>query len=211
MQKSRLHNSFIRLRLRLMTWLMTWLMACLTLSPVMASANPGWDISRLMQQLAQIQQAHVLFTETRYLSILDTPLSSSGELLYRAPDYLEQRTMKPQPQQLIVHHDQIELRQPGKVWQFSAQERPEIAQFIDSLRGTLSGDETLLAQQFTLQLQGNRSKWTLILIPRDTRLLHSITRIEINGDGSQLTRIAYRHSNGDHAVITLQPMDDSAP
>ncbi len=170
-----------------------------------ALANTEWTVPQLMQCLAKVKNDHVLFQEKRYLSILDTPLSSSGEMFYRAPDYLEQRTLKPQPQRLILDKDQIELQQQGKIWQFSVNQRPEISQFIDSMRGTLSGDETLLQRQFTLQLHGDQQNWTLIMTPRDTTLLHGISRIEIDGSDSHLSRIQYRNSNGDHAVITLQP------
>src|SRR5579871_2336515 len=57
------------------------------------TANPsGWTLDRLMSTLGQKKSGHASFVETKYLSIASEPVTSSGVLVFTAPDHLEKRT-----------------------------------------------------------------------------------------------------------------------
>ena len=55
-----------------------------------------------LQTLARGKVARATFVEKKYLAMLDSPVTSSGELLFTAPDRLERRTLKPRPESVVL-------------------------------------------------------------------------------------------------------------
>jgi hypothetical protein len=59
-----------------------------------AGGAAGWDIKRLMQELAQVKTAKGSFVERKHLAILNAPLEFSGTLVV-APSRLESTPRAP--------------------------------------------------------------------------------------------------------------------
>jgi hypothetical protein len=87
---------------------------------------------------------HARFVEKKSIAILDKPVESSGELFYTAPDYLEKRTIKPKPESMILDRDTLLIERGRQKHALQLQDYPELAAFIDSIRGTLAGDRKAL-------------------------------------------------------------------
>ena len=69
------------------------LLATLVLALATTPALAAWDVAQLMTELARNRGGQALFTEKKYIALLDKPVISSGEMRYTAPDYLEKRTL----------------------------------------------------------------------------------------------------------------------
>ena len=80
------------------------LLATLVLALATTPALAAWDVAQLMTELARNRGGQALFTEKKYIALLDKPVISSGEMRYTAPDYLEKRTLLPRPCQAIRGH-----------------------------------------------------------------------------------------------------------
>ena len=76
----------------------------LFLSFFSASVLAAWDITQLMQGLAQNKSGRASFVETKHIAMLDKPVESSGELLFTAPGRLEKRTFKPKPESVLIEN-----------------------------------------------------------------------------------------------------------
>ena len=72
----------------------------LTLAAV--SASGAGDPDEVLALLATRKHGHVEFIEQKFIAALDRPIESSGELRFDAPDHLEQRTLKPRPESLVL-------------------------------------------------------------------------------------------------------------
>src|SRR3569832_2520346 len=83
-------------------WLCMALTVCIMLQPA-ASWAAEWNIDQLMQSLAKNKVGRATFVEKKYIAMLARPVESSGELSYAAPDHLEKRTLRPQPEKIV--HD----------------------------------------------------------------------------------------------------------
>ncbi len=136
----------------------------LMLAPVVARAAE-WDIDQLMRSLARIRSDHASFAEKKFIAMLDQPVESSGELFYTAPDYLEKRTLKPKPESMILDHGTLVIERGRQKHGLQLQDYPEVAAFIDSIRGTLAGDRRALEHNYRLSLEGSAEHWTLQLLP----------------------------------------------
>ncbi|HET9113472.1 MAG TPA: LolA-related protein [Burkholderiales bacterium] len=173
-----------------------------------AAVAADWDIDQLMQALAQVRNSHAAFSETKTMALLDKPQVSSGELIYKAPDYFEKRTLRPQAETLILNGDTVLIARGQKHYLLKLADYPEIAAFTASLRGTLAGDRQMLQRSYALSLEGSKAHWKLRLLPTDSRIKDRIARIVIGGVNNELRSIEIIQTDGDSSITTIA---DPAP
>src|SRR5689334_17857762 len=71
-------------------------------------APPVW-LQDLMARMAQVPERREAFREEKHFAALDTPLISSGQLVYRRPAYLGKITTQPDAETLVVDGDRLTL------------------------------------------------------------------------------------------------------
>ena len=165
-----------------------------------------WDLNQLMQTLAQTRSGHASFVEKKTIAILDKPVESSGELFYTAPDRLEKRTLKPRPESMLLDRGTLTIEQKGKKHVLQLQNYPEIAAFIESIRGTLAGDRKALERAYQMNLEGNEQNWTLVLLPMAENMKKVVDRIRIVGARDELRSIEINQADGDSSLMTIEPL-----
>jgi hypothetical protein len=165
-----------------------------------------WGIAQLMQGLAQRGAERALFVEKKFIAILDKPLESSGELRYVPPDRLEKRTLKPRSESLVLDRERLSMERGNQKHSLRLQDYPEIAVFVESLRGTLAGDRKALERVYRLELHGNEEHWTLVMYPSDARFATMILRIDVTGTRDSVRSIAILQADGDRSVMTVEPI-----
>ena len=177
----------------------------LMLAPVVSHAAE-WDIDQLMRGLAQIHSDHAGFVEKKFIAILDKPVESSGELFYRAPDYLEKRTIKPKPESMILDHGTLVIERGRQKHELPLQDYPELAAFIDSIRGTMAGDRKALERNYRLSLDGTAERWTLQLLPLNEKMQSVVKRIRIAGARDAVRSIEITQSDGDSSLMLIEKL-----
>lgn len=162
-----------------------------------------WTIDQLMQALAKAPPSRATFTEKKTFAMLDRPVESSGELSYRPPSRLEKRTLKPKPETMVAEGDALTLERPPRTFTLQLQAQPELAGIIDSIRGTLAGDRTVLERSFRLQLDGLEQRWVLTLFPLNAKLAANVHLIRIGGMRSDVQSVEVVQTDGDRSVMTI--------
>ena len=170
-----------------------------------ASSYAGdWALPDLMQSLAQKKSSKASFVEKKYMAILDKPLESSGELSFEAPDRLEKRTLKPRPEAMLLEGDKLTLILHDKrPLNLRLQDHPEVAALVDSIRGTLSGDQAALEKNYTLDFTGGQSKWKLTLTPLQKAVAKVVRQIHIGGADANIKTITFDQADGDRQEMTI--------
>jgi outer membrane lipoprotein-sorting protein len=168
------------------------------------SALAAWDLQQLMDSLAQNKSGRATFVETKQIAVLDKPVESSGELLFTAPDRLEKRTLRPKPESMVVNGDELSVERAGRKYQLQLQAYPELAAFIDSIRGTLAGDRQALERNYRLSLGGSADRWDLQLLPLDEKMKAVIRRIRISGARDQVSSIEINQADGDSSLMVIE-------
>ncbi len=181
----------------------SFLLIVLALAPAFTFASE-WNLDLLMHDLAAVRSDHASFVEIKSIAMLDKPVKSSGELYYAAPSHLEKRTLKPRPESLTVDGDNLIIARNGQIHRLQLQKYPEIAAFIDSIRGTLSGDRTALEKNYKTSLEGTPERWTLLLLPTDPRMQKVAKEIRIKGERNALNSIEIIQADGDSSVMTIE-------
>ncbi len=177
----------------------------LMLLPAISHAA-DWDIDQLMHGLAQTRSSHARFVETKNIAMLDEPVESSGELFYSAPDRFEKRTLKPRRETLLVDGGALAIERGRKKYRLQLQDYPELAAFIDSIRGTLAGDRRALERNYRLSLEGNAEHWTLQLLPTHEKMQAVIKLIRITGARDDVRSIEITQTDGDSSLMLIEKL-----
>jgi hypothetical protein len=180
--------------------------AGLLLGLITTPAFAAWDITQLMQGLAQNKSGRASFVEKKYIALLDKPVESSGELLYTAPDRLEKRTLKPRPESMLIESGTLTVERNKRRMTLRLQDYPELVAFTESIRGTLAGDVAALRRIYNLDLEGNEERWTLILRPVETKMLDVVQRIRIGGSRAEVKTIEIEQTDKDRSVMVIAPL-----
>jgi outer membrane lipoprotein-sorting protein len=191
--------------LRVMRHLLVILALALMLAPVISHAA-DWDIDQLMRSLAQTQSDHASFVEKKFIAMLDKPVESSGELFYTAPDHLEKRTLKPKAESMTVDADTLVIERGRQKHRLPLQDYPELAAFIDSIRGTLAGDRKALERNYRLSLDGTAEHWTLQLLPTDEKMQAVVKRIRIAGMRDAVRSVEITQTDGDSSLMLIEKL-----
>lgn len=182
------------------------LLSLFLIAPAFSPAA-DWTIDQLMQSLAQAKPGRASFVETKTIALLDRPITSSGELSFTAPDRLEKRTLKPKPETMLVQGGVLQLERGRQKQSVQLQDMPELAGFIDSIRGTLSGNRALLERSFRLKLDGPAERWTLSLLPTNPNMATMVHLIRISGAGNNVRSIDVIQTDGDRSLMTIERLD----
>ena len=188
-------------------WLQTLLLGALLFSALLSHADTPWSIDALMNALAQNKSGHATFVEKKSIAMLGQPVESSGELFYTAPSYLEKLTLKPKKESLVLDKDKLIVEHRGKKRTLSLQSYPEVAAFIDSIRGTLAGDKNALQRVYKLTLEGVEDNWHLTLSPLESKMKKIIETVNISGAGNQVQMILIEQADGDSSHMTITPVN----
>ncbi|MHB8914492.1 MAG: LolA-related protein [Thiobacillus sp.] len=187
-----------------MIWMKRLVGLCVLLAwPAWAQAA-GWGLDQLMSELAQTRYSHARFNEKKFISMLDQPVESSGELFYSAPDRLEKRTLKPRYETMLVEGGTLAIERGRRRHRLQLQDYPELAAFIDSIRGTLAGDRRALERNYRLSLDGSAKQWTLLLLPSQPRMQGVVKQIKVEGTRDQVRSIEVQQADGDSALMLIE-------
>ncbi|MEO7742474.1 MAG: LolA-related protein [Usitatibacter sp.] len=179
----------------------TILIACAALD----CAAADWNVNTLFEMLAREKPGRATFQEKKYLSLLDKPVESSGELEFTPPHTLEKRTLLPRPERILVDRERVTLERGGKTFSIGLRENSAIAVLVESIRGTLAGDLGALTRTYSAGLDGDIAAWRLKLRPLDPALATLVERIEIGGSHARVKTVEIFQADGDRSLMTLVP------
>jgi len=165
----------------------------------------GWDIKRLMQELAQVKSAQGRFVERKHVAILNAPLELSGTLVYVAPSRLEKHTLTPRPESLVLEREELTIESKERTQRRTLvlQDYPVIRAFVESIRSTLAGDLPTLSRFYQVSLDGGERRWRLTLKPTEPGMRDVVSEIRISGEGNWVSAIEIIESDGDRSVMTI--------
>ena len=170
-----------------------------------AAAQAFSDLNEVMGLLAMRQHGRVEFIEQHFLRVLNHPIESSGELRYDAPDRLEKRTLKPHEETLVLSGGVLTVERAHSRRVMDLHSYPQVQPFVESIRATLAGDRSALERLFHVDFTGSVARWTLTLVPMESKVKQSVTQVRIDGVRDQLLKVEIRQPDGDRSLMTLRP------
>jgi Outer membrane lipoprotein carrier protein LolA-like len=184
---------------------LTLVLTCASFIGAATLAAAPADLDEVMGLLALRKHGHVEFVEQRFLSVLNHPIESSGELRFDAPDHLEQRTLKPRVETLVLDGGMLTVDRGRTHRVTDLHAFPQIEPFIESIRATLAGDRKGLERLFHTEFFGGTARWTLTLVPLESKTKQWVAQVKIDGIRDQLLKVEIRQTDGDRSLMTLRP------
>lgn len=168
-------------------------------------AAPAWafDVDQLMRALSAQKISRGTFVERKYIAMLDSPVTSSGELSFTAPSRLERRTLKPRPESVVLDGGTLTMTRGERQMVMQVQDHPALAALTESVRGTLAGDRQALERHFLLTLGGSLDRWTLSLKPKEPRIRGYVLEVRIAGERGEVQTVEVEQSDKDRSVMTI--------
>ena len=161
------------------------------------------DMSRLMGLFASSKHIKTEFVERKFLKILDAPVESSGELVFRAPSRLEKRTKLPRPETLIIDGNSVSIERGSFKRTLPLDEFADMASMVRSLTATFRGDQISIEQFFKWKLSGPADRWQLVLTPKHSKLFITLQEIRLAGDRGYVHTVETTLTDGDRSLMTL--------
>ena len=163
-------------------------------------------LRQIMSGLAAQPSRETGFTSEKHLSSLSAPLRSAGRLVFRKPDHLEQDTLSPRPERLVIEADDVEITTPdAPPRRISLDDSPALRILADTLRGALAGDLAALRRHFIAEEAGSPAAWRITLRPSGNVTAQVIKRVYIDGGDARLCQIDIVQANGDEQRIAMTP------
>ena len=168
-----------------------------------AAAQPKPELVQLMQELSRVKVARGKFVERKHLAILETPLESSGTLLYTAPARLEKHTLAPRRESLVLDGDTLAIESGGRRRSFALHEHPVVWAFAEGIRSTLAGDLQTLQRFYEVSLEGDTARWRLRLKPLEQRTRALAAEIAAGGSGPWVYQVEILEGGGARSVWSI--------
>lgn len=161
------------------------------------------DMKSLMQQFAASKNTKAEFTEKKFVRILDSPVESSGDLTFQAPDRLEKRTKSPRAETMLIEGNKVSIERGSFKRSMMLDEFVDMASLVKSLTATFRGDQEGIEKYFGWTLSGPVNKWQLVLKPKSSKLFITLREIRFAGEGSYVHTVETTLTDGDWSLMTL--------
>jgi len=166
------------------------------------------ELKQLMLTLSKVTSTKASFVETKTMKLLKKPLVLTGQLVYKAPDYLQKKVKSPTPSTFTINGQRVKAEELNKeLREFSLDESILLQALVESLRATLSGNLGTLRDFYEVSASGTYASWTLELEPIDDDVKIYIRHIQIAGQNTNITRIDTVESNNDRSVMSITPLN----
>jgi alkylhydroperoxidase family enzyme len=176
------------------------------------------DLARLFSELGARSDRQAQFNERKFSALLKAPVESNGTLLFRAPDLLEKRTLRPQHESVRIEGNVVtyEGAPTGGAVQkrtFALSDAPLLAALSESLRATLAGDLPGLRRHYDVSWSAPapaQKGWQLTLTPRERVLRDAVAKVVLRGTGSDVSTIEIVEASGDFTLMQIIPLAASS-
>lgn len=189
------------------------------------------ELARLFSELGARRERQARFNERKFSALLKAPIESSGTLTFRAPDFLEKRTVEPQPESVRIEGNVVTYEGSPKggavqTRTFALSDAPLLAALSESLRATLAGDLPALRRHYDVGWNAPQTPvrphvqaqveatagWQLTLVPRERALRDAVAKVVLRGAGSEVSEVEIVEASGDLTLMRITPLaTPSAP
>ena len=146
------------------------------------------------------------FVQEKYLSNLDTSLTSTGVFNYQRDQYIEWSTLNPVKNELMITPDEIVImHSEKKLVTIDGSDNPTIDLISKIFFSVLTANWSALSEYF--QLNGEiesepetNIKWQAELIPVEPQIAHIINKIDLKG-GKHIDQIVMYERENNHTTI----------
>lgn len=165
------------------------------------------SLDELMQFMAKHKEIYATFVESKYIKGVDTPLESSGDLMFIAPSTMVRNTLQPKPEMFKLTGNTITVERMGKKHSLQIDDYPEISLHFEGVRALLAGDTERLTHLYSVKITGTFTDWKLVLNP--LRQGTALKSLNLNGSYNSVKSVEVHLEDGDYSIMQVSRTDAS--
>jgi outer membrane lipoprotein-sorting protein len=185
----------------------TLLSSLLLLSaPALAACGSTAECLRRVEvEQRDLRTLRARFVQIKRLSLLDEPLESSGQLLFKRPDRVRWEMVKPEPLTVVINRGALHIPGVPESEQQALSASPVTA-MLSQLGGLFTGELSALEGGFEITATDRESEIVVQLVPREAAWRQSYRRIEIAFAEPKviISRIRLENALGDTVDIRFE-------
>jgi len=182
--------------------------AMLMASQAIVASQSEWSTETLMLILAEVKEAELTFVERRSSSFLIDEIKLTGTMRYLAPDLIEKSVQTPFVENIKIDGDSLSIEKvtdhgESRVKSYSLTSHEALNTTVEGIRATLSGNLTVLAENYDIELTGSMQEWSVLLVPKKEEVLGYIEKIAVSGSKDKIKVIETFDADGDESRLDL--------
>jgi len=162
--------------------------------------NP-FSLEQLMGFMTKHKEIHATFVEKKYISGVNMPVESSGELEFIAPSTMVRNTLQPKPEMFKLTDNTITMERKGKMRSLQIEDYPELAIHFEGIRALLGGNADGMTRLYKVHLTGPSADWRLVLHPLKEGT--TLKTISLNGSQDNVKSVEVQLEDGDYSIMQI--------
>ncbi len=160
-----------------------------------------FSLEQLMGFMAKHEEIHATFVEKKYISGVNMPVESSGELEFIAPSTMVRNTLQPKPEIFKLTDDTITMERKSKMRSLQIADYPELAIHFEGIRALLGGNVDGMTSLYKVHLTGTPADWELLLRPLKEGT--ALKTISLNGSQDNVKSVEVQLEDGDYSIMQI--------
>lgn len=161
-------------------------------------------LESLMSHMAATSGVRARFHEVKEIALLSEPLVSEGVLYYAPPRRLARFTTAPATSTFVIDGEKLSFRDEAGGDSVDLSQNAVARQVVASFLVLFSGDLPALRERYDVRFTGEGARWSLGLVPKDSRVRSVVAELSMRGDGPKLEEMVLREAEGDRTVTTYR-------
>jgi hypothetical protein len=147
------------------------------------------------------------FAEEKHITLLDTPLESSGRVYFLPNGKLVRYIDQPEVSAILLDGSRLTIKEGKKLRHIDVDAHPAVGALVRGFSFLLQGNRAGLEELFELRFQTDGPSWSLTMKPRNAALGRAVTSLEFRGTELLLSELVVREASGDHSSMRFSEVD----
>jgi outer membrane lipoprotein-sorting protein len=159
--------------------------------------------AHLLKEFSRSKGFSASFKEEKYLTVLNEPLLTEGDVKYTAPDLLVRTTRQPKTR-LEIRKSSLSYRDEATKKDLPLDKNHPARAFVQVFLDLIRGDYGSIEKRFTITYTPKGREWEMHLVPRDPKKLAGIKNIDLRGEGLNISWMQIRDRHGDRTETRFE-------
>jgi len=172
---------------------------------LLLAMTPAWslELQAVLEKTIVTPPDRVEFREQRHNPMLKEPLVLTGTLEYLRAGVLRKSVATPFEESFLIESDHVVIERDGDVRRLPLKKSRSLRTILGTIEAILSGQAHKIESQFTYQIGGTQSAWSVMLTPVSRGMRRQLISLQVNGNDQSVTSIRIDLKGGEWHVMEI--------
>lgn len=172
---------------------------------LLLAMTPAWslELQAVLEQTTVTPPDRVGFREQRHNPMLKEPLVLTGTLEYLRAGVLRKTIETPFEESFLIESDHVVIERDGDIRRLPLRKSRSLRTILGTIEAILSGRADKIESEFTHQIGGTPSAWSVVLTPVSRGMRKQLVSLQVNGNDHSVTSIRVDLKGGEWHVMEI--------